>query len=92
MTERVRHVTAANVQTKLIPFSLLRFVLLLGIHVVPTAVAFGPLLLEMPVALRLAWVSLSPFVWTTVFVLVAGLASLPFHASIRPGKFPREVD
>lgn len=77
--------------TSAIPFSALATTFVIAIFGLPTLLAAAPLVLELPLPAKLVALPLAPFLWTTAFVLTAGLLSRPFHAAIIPGKFPRST-
>lgn len=73
----------------LFPFNvLLMLVLIFG---TPLAATFGAVNSTTGV-LRVLVLLTSPIFFALLMVFIAGGLSLPFHASIRPGKFPRTLD
>jgi acetyltransferase-like isoleucine patch superfamily enzyme len=64
-------------------------VLILGVPAATLAAVGGVLPAGLP--WRVGFALVAPFAYAVLYVLVAGLLSVPFHGSIRPGKFPRDL-
>ncbi len=58
---------------------------------IPFVGALAPLLMTEAFGLRILFLFLAPSTFTLFYVLVTGVFSLPFHSSIKKGKFPRDL-
>jgi carbonic anhydrase/acetyltransferase-like protein (isoleucine patch superfamily) len=58
---------------------------------VPVLLSLIPLAFMPGIVAKIVWLSLAPIVAAIGFCLLAGLLTKPFHAAIRPGKFPRDT-
>lgn len=57
----------------------------------PALASVLPIVLVEPVWLKLTLIFFAPIVFATTFILVAGVASIPFRRAIVRGKFPRDL-
>lgn len=68
--------------------SVIYIILILGI---PTIVSFLPFLLRANFFMQLIWLFFMPLLFVIVYILTAGILSLPHQCAIKEGKFPRDL-
>lgn len=72
-----------------VPFLVPLFLALIGL--VPFMAALGPTVFPLTQAQKLGVLAAAPFVFSLLYIMMAGVLSIPFHKAIVPGKFPRDV-